>query len=265
MDVVTEIEEALVGHWSHLGRWDRGALVEELGTLRYETPVAQLPYNGVLRTRISGDASAVVERVAASFAARGVSFLWWEHPTAAPAGLGALLERIGLQPVEEAVGMSLELAEWSGEPPAGVDYVPVTTDEQLAAYEDLTIRYWALGEEARALVSELSRFWRPGRAPVHRWLAVVDGRAVGKALLSLAAPPGVAAIYGMSVLPEARGRGVAAGLTSTLLLRARELGCRRVVLHSSSMAAGVYRRVGFVERCRLTAWADSPLWSGEHP
>jgi len=36
---IAEIEYALVGHWSHFGRWSRRALVEESGTLRYETPI----------------------------------------------------------------------------------------------------------------------------------------------------------------------------------------------------------------------------------
>ena len=49
-----EIEAALVGHWSHLGRWPSGALVDEGGVLRYETPIPHLPYNGVIRTAIPG-------------------------------------------------------------------------------------------------------------------------------------------------------------------------------------------------------------------
>jgi hypothetical protein len=34
-----EVEAALVGHWSHLGRWTSGRLVDEGGVLRYETPI----------------------------------------------------------------------------------------------------------------------------------------------------------------------------------------------------------------------------------
>ena len=70
----------------------------------------------------------------------------------------------------------------------------------------------------------------------------------------------------MSVRAEARGRGVARGLTTTLLERAQELGCRRVVLHSSAMAVGLYRSAGFIDRCHLTVYATRQLWSGNnHP
>jgi GNAT superfamily N-acetyltransferase len=144
----------------------------------------------------------------------------------------------------------------------GVRYGLVADARALGDYEDMIVTYWELPDQARAHVSELSRFWAPGLVPAHRWVAYDDGgRPIGKALLSLAAPAGVAAIYGMSVRPEARGRGVARGLTVTLLKQARELGCRRVVLHSSEMAVGLYARAGFVERCSFAVYATAQLWS----
>ena len=65
----------------------------------------------------------------------------------------------------------------------------------------------------------------------------------------------------MSVTPEARGRGIAQGLTTTLLARAKVLGCQRVVLHSSEIAVNVYRRAGFIDYCAMTVYATAPLWS----
>ena len=88
-----------------------------------------------------------------------------------------------------------------------------------------------------------------------------NDRAIGKGLLSLSAPPGVAAIYGMSVTPEARGKGVASALTQILVERAATLGCRRVVLHASEMAIGVYERAGFVKQCDLPVYANATLWA----
>lgn len=260
-DPVFDIEEALVGHWSHFGRWPKGALVEDRGTLRYETPIAHLPYNGVLRTRIEGDADEVIADVAAAFGAR--PFLWWATPSASPADLGARLERHGLSLVEKVTGMALELDGWEpADPRPGVDYAEVLDEEQLRAYANLIVSYWELPEDVRELVDDVNTYWRPGRVAAHRWLGYLDGRAVAKGVLSLAAPDGVAAIYGMSVLPEARGRGIAQGLTTALLRQARELGVRRVVLHSSEMAVGVYERAGFVAHAPLAVYATARIWSG---
>lgn len=263
-DDVTEIEEALVGHWSHFGRWPKGALVEQGGTVRYETPIPQLPYNGVIQTRIAGPPAEVVDDVLRSFTGRGVSCLWWDHPTAKPSDLGSLLTARGLQAVERVAGMTIDLETVAGGMPKtdGVRYVEVLDDNAMRRYSDLIVGYWEVPEDARELVDEINRFWGPGTAPLHRWIAVADrGEAIGKVLLSFAAPPGIAAIYGMSVRPQARGRGVASALTDIALRRAKELNCRRVVLHSSEMAVGVYERSGFIKRCDLTVYANSPLWA----
>ena len=135
----------------------------------------------------------------------------------------------------------------------------------MRSYSDLIVSYWELPEESRALVDDVNRYWSPRRAPVHRWVAYDDNdEAVGKVLLSFAAPAGVAAIYGMAVRPQARGKGIASALTQIVLRRAYAAGSRRVVLHSSEMAVGVYERAGFTRQCDMTVYADAPLWASRH-
>jgi ribosomal protein S18 acetylase RimI-like enzyme len=161
--------------------------------------------------------------------------MWFVHPSSTPDDLGARLAAHGLAAVEALTYMSLDLAGWAPPPrPDGVRVAEVTTDEQLAA------------------------------VPGHRYLATAGGETVGKAWLSFAGPAGVAAIYGMSVRPEARGRGVAQALTTALLTRGRAVGCRRVVLQSSAMALELYRRAGFTEHLDVPVYATAPLWSGDH-
>jgi hypothetical protein len=41
-------------------------------------------------------------------------------------------------------------------------------------------------------------------------------------------------------------------------------GARRAVLHSSSMAFSMYRRMGFSERCRLPVYATAALFGTHH-
>lgn len=267
MSVVADIEEALFLQWSHFGRWPRGALHDASGLLWFETPIRHLPYNGVLRTRLPNESAAdegissLVER----FRARGVQFFWVVHPSAAPPDVDQRLAAHGLQPVERMNCMSLELDGW--DPPSlpdGLIFEEVVDDAGMVAYTDLTMRYWEIPGDERDLVAEFHRFWGPGRAPGHRYLALAGGEPVAKAYLSLAGPAGVGSIYGMSVLPEARGRGVAGGLTTTLLRRAEDSGCSRAVLHSTDMAVGVYRRAGFVDRCTIQVFATAALWSDEH-
>lgn len=266
MSVIAEIEDALFAQWSHFGRWPKGELHDEDGLLWFETPIRHLPYNAVIRTRLDeGSAGATISKVMERFRARDVQYCWVVHPSATPADLGTRLAAHGLAPVERMTCMSLELARWAPAPVSpDVAFEEVLSDDALQTYSELTARYWEIQDDERDLVAEFHRHWGPGRAPGHRYLAVAQGQTLGKAYLSLAGPPGVASIYGMFVLPEARGRHVAGGLTTTMLRRAKEQGFHRAVLHATDMAVGVYRRAGFVERCTINVFATTRMWSDAH-
>lgn len=265
MGVIADIEEALVAQWSHFGRWPRGELHDRSGLLWFETPIKHLPYNGILRTRLEGDTGATISSMVERFRSRDVEFFWFAHPSATPPDLGDRLAGHGLRPVERMNCMSLELDRWRAPPlPNDVSFVEVVDDAGMEAYTELTMRYWEIPDDEREFVAEIHRYWGPGRVPGHRYLAVRAGEPIGKAYLSLHGPPAVGSIYGMSVVPEARGAGVAGGLTTMLLDRAKAAGCARAVLHSSDMAAGVYRRAGFVDSCKMQVFATASIWSDEH-
>ena len=56
-----------------------------------------------------------------------------------------------------------------------------------------------------------------------------------------------------------RGQGIGTALTLAPLLEARECGYRVAITHSSEMARGLYRDLGFEEYCTIGqyVWAES--------
>lgn len=261
-DPLADCEDALVAHWSQLGRLPGGRRHEEDGLVWFETPVRHLPYNGVPRSRLPpGTADSVIARVLERLRAREADVWWAVHPTATPGDLGARLEAAGLPPVERMTFMALDLA---GRPaPAATrsaEVAPVAGEDALRAYSELTFAYWEVPEDERDAVAALHRAVLDQRLPGVPYLAHLGGRAVGKAYLSFPGPPGVASLYGMSVLPEARGRGVAGALTQTLLRAAADRGCHRFVLHATDMAVATYERAGFETCGTATVHASAPLW-----
>lgn len=266
MTVIEETDAALAAHWSLLGAWPRGEVHDEHGVRWYETPIRHLPYNGVVRCAASpDDADAAIDHVLARIRDRGADCVWFVPSDSGPADLGMRLAARGLRPVEHQTYMSLDRGAPRHRPqPDGVEIGEVLDDDDLLAYARLAEAYWEVPAPDRELVDELHRALAPGIVPGHRYLARVGGEVVGKGYLSLAGPPGVGSIYGMSTLPAARGRGVAGAVASTLVDRAFDEGCRRVVLHSSDMAARLYRSLGFVEHCMRPVYATAAIWSGGH-
>ena len=258
-----DCEAALAAHWSQLGHLPGGTLHEDDGLRWFETPVRHLPFNGVVRIRLGPeDADRAIANVMDRVKERGADCWWLVDASSTPPDLGDRLAAAGLQPVERMHFMFLELGDWQPPPvKPGVTYEVAADEAAQRAYTDLTQLYWEIPPEEQAAVAELHRSIGP--LPGVRWLARIDGEPIGKAYLSFAGPPGVAAIYGMSVRAQARGRGVAVGLTAVMMERAQELGCRRAVLHATEMAVGVYERIGFSHCGHATVYATAPVWSDE--
>ncbi len=69
---------------------------------------------------------------------------------------------------------------------------------------------------------------------------------------------GVAGVYFVFTVEGARRRGIGAAVTVAALRGARRLGYGLGVLGSSEIGYGVYRRLGFAERCRIGLYEWQP-------
>jgi predicted acetyltransferase len=87
---------------------------------------------------------------------------------------------------------------------------------------------------------------------VRSYLALLNGQPVGTSQLFLSA--GVAGIYNVTCLPEARHQGIGAALTLTALLEARIRGYRISILQASHLGYTVYRRLGFQDYGKLNTY-----------
>jgi ribosomal protein S18 acetylase RimI-like enzyme len=270
-DRVDVIEAAFERHWRHFGGYPGANLRDEDGVLWFESPIRHLPYNWVIRTQVPDelDPDAVIARVAAGFRIRDVPFMWVQRPSDRPLDLDRRLSMHGLDLVETATGMDLDLDGWQPEPnrsDAELVHVdaPGADARGLQDYEELIRTYWSVPENERHMIEALNRHWTGERSPGVRLVAYLDGQAVGKCFANLEDLPSWVAIYGVAVKPEARGHGVATALMNGAIVRGQALGARRAVLHSSSMALSMYRRMGFVERCRLPVFATAALFGTHH-
>ena len=91
--------------------------------------------------------------------------------------------------------------------------------------------------------------------PYRYYLAHLGAKPVAASMLFLGA--GVAGIYCVATLTEARGQGIGGAVTLAPLLEARDMGYRAGILQASDMGYGVYRRLGFKTYCAM----DHFFWS----
>jgi len=92
------------------------------------------------------------------------------------------------------------------------------------------------------------------------WLYVEHGEPVATASLFLAA--GVAGVYFVFTVEEARRQGIGTTITLAALREARGMGYETGVLGSSELGYSVYRRLGFEEHCRIGVYEWRPPTPG---
>lgn len=208
-------------------------------------------HNAVVAAHLDGtDADAEIAASIARMRAHNVPGSWHLGPGMTPADLGQRLVDHGFIYAGDDIGMAADLDALPGEElPAGLIISRVTAPAELADWvSTLGIGFGEGPAEANWVGETYARLGLDNPAWRH-YLGHLDGRPVATATLFLGA--GVAGIYFVFTLPEARSRGIGTAITLAPLLEARALGCRIGVLGASTMGEPIYRRLGFRQYCRI--------------
>ena len=200
----------------------------------------------------AADADRRIAEIKDAFTARATGALWWVAAFHTPDDLGARLVRAGLRYEGTAPAMAMDLAALPRDEPlppgleivavrdeAGVDEFVGVHHAEMAASEGGANRAARHHAALRAAIPP-----RLADEPVPlRYLGRLDGRTVATSRIAIAG--GVAGLYAVTTLPDARGRGIGRAMTLAALAAGREIGYRIGVLQSSDDGLPVYRRIGF--------------------
>jgi GNAT superfamily N-acetyltransferase len=158
-------------------------------------------------------------------------------------GAHVALRAAGYAPDSEAPAMTLDLAELPAEDDPPDDWTDTPDPTEIA---QIVERSYGLDDGA---IGAAIRGWlEAGTAYVAR----VDGRPA--CCLTVLREGADAGVFMVGTIPEARGRGLARRLLLHALHDARAAGATVSSLQSSRLGYPVYRRLGYVERCRLGMW-----------
>jgi GNAT superfamily N-acetyltransferase len=186
-------------------------------------------------------------------AAHGVPMNWMNWligPTSRPTDLAEHLLARGFERHRDLTPMTRSLVE----PLPEVDPVPGLTIERvvdsaaLAEWIDAELRgFEADGPTADGLAAMRRGMGLWPRIPTRYFLGRLNGEPVATASLLLAG--GIAGIYDVSTVPEARRRGIGTVMTVAALQEARAGGFETTFLQPSEMGEPLYHRLGFRVCC----------------
>jgi GNAT superfamily N-acetyltransferase len=214
--------------------------------------------NGILRTHLQQtDPDSVrngIDRVLRFFRAKQVDEIGWSlGQDCQPAQMATYLEEQEFFQVgEENVGMALQIAAMRVEENPVVDLTirELTTPEDLSVLHKLEIEGFDSSETMAEWYCEMYKNSGFGQGTPWRHLGGWwRGEVV--AATSLLFHAGVAGLYGVATVPQARRRGIARTMVLRALALARQEGYHVAILSPTEMSEGIYRRLGFREFTRI--------------
>lgn len=255
--LVEVIEASMFDFWRLVGRSPQVELYDGPDMIRLICDIPSPFCNNVLRAQlVQDDIDTEIEHTLSRFKSRGLPIRWMTSPSTRPADLGDYLEAHGLVHVADYPGMAVHLPELNEDLPTPSD-LSIERVRDVKALEHMmqafTVGYGipvSFGSVVFDVFSNLGF-----ELPLRHYVGWLKGKPV--ACSSLLLSSGVAGIYVVATVQEARGQGIGSALTLVPLVEARAMGYRIGVLGSSEMGVGVYRRLGFREYCKFGIYISS--------
>jgi ribosomal protein S18 acetylase RimI-like enzyme len=257
--LLTALESNMASFWSAYGRGNGCTLESTPAVVWFYTGISVALFNGVVSTKMKyEDLKATIDSLQSKIDERGAPALWWLGPQSTPENLGTLLEQYGLQNVGEAPGMAADLVVLNSAPKTIQNFVieKVNDVERQALWARIAAIGTGFSDTATAQMAQVeASLTDPQYKAQHRYLGFLDGAPVATSAMVL--DSGVAGIYAVATIPEARRKGIGEIMTVMPLLEARQIGFRVGILQSSSMGYPIYQRIGFQDVCTFQLYLQS--------
>ena len=238
--------------WSkYYARYPKITTLDTTELYREDIGYTDFSFQGVLYTNLTIDnVDEKIEEVTSYFTSHNYPFSWMVTSTTKPGNLDERLKAHGFKEIDGTPGMAVKLHELvdDREKPRGLSIDLVEDETSLRLW-------WSLWSRGYPMPKKLADFYADASvyigvepdSPMKYYIGYIDGNpiATSQSLLS----SGVAGLYSVTVVPEARGKGIGTEMSLHPLRIARSLGYSIGVLDSTMKGLGIYQRLGFEEVC----------------
>lgn len=258
-ELLAALDSNMVAFWSAYGRAAGCILQATLEVVWFYTGLQVSLFNAVMAARLEpARVKATVDSLQAKIDEQRAPVLWWIGPQAKPDHLGSQLEQLGLQPAGEVPGMAIDLASIDDTPETLSNFTiqKVNSVELQSLWAQIVTVGTGFSDSIAAALARLeATLTDPQYKAQQRYIGSLDGTPVATSALVL--DSGVAGIYAVATIPEARRKGIGRIMTVMPLFEARALGYRVGILQASSMGYPIYKKIGFRDVCTYRLYLQS--------
>ncbi len=212
--------------------------------------------NGVLLSRFTGNDEVIIQtkidEIIQFYAKRKTGFVWTIGPSTRPANMPALLEARGFVYSDSTTGMAVDLRACNENIPvnSALSIAEIPDLDTLKLLRDIEMGGFGASEElAQYYYDTYAHAGFGNSQPWHHYIGWLYDKPV--VIASVLYHAGVAGIFGIATIPEARRQGIGATMTLHTLREARKTGYRIAILSPTDMSEAIYRRIGFQDYCTL--------------
>lgn len=201
--------------------------------------------NGVIDTNIEEEnVDEKIDEVISHFEKLQLPFNWITGITTKPRKIYEHLEKKGFK-IAKVPGMALNLKQIERKEIANPD-IEILKVEKLDQRKKLTIvgqKLYGFPEEI--FMIELNTIQNDEKCTYY--LVLLNGEPVGMSAVFYFC--GVAGIYNVGVVEEARRKGIGSAIIYAMLYDAKDSGYEWAVLYSTELGINVYKQMGFEQYC----------------
>lgn len=213
-------------------------------------------FNRVLNTNLpTYEIDQKIQETIQYFESKSLPFEWHVDPQSRPNYLADRLEKAGLER-KESQGMATRIENLVlPKEPKGFRYEKATSQENIEEFSKLLVEAYGMTEFGGSIFRDCIIKIGVSEDFQH-YIGYLDDKPVGTSSIFYAV--GVAGLFNVSTLPEARGKRVGSVMSSVPFVDAVDKGYKIGILHSTEMGYNVYKRLGFQEICKLIRYRWNP-------